>query len=58
VIPVQPAEIVSNQSEQELYPLLANYLFSVWGIHPKRIDENVLPTVEGQTVTNGSFLIW
>lgn len=39
VTPIQLAEIVSNQSEQELYPLLASYLHSVWGIHPKRIDE-------------------
>lgn len=39
VTPGPPAENATNQSEQEIYPLLASYLFSVWGIHPKRIDE-------------------
>ena len=34
-----PVENITSQSEHELYPLLANYLFSAWGIHPKRIDE-------------------
>jgi hypothetical protein len=39
VTPEPSVENVTNQSEQEIYPLLASYLFSVWGIHPKRIDE-------------------
>ena len=39
---VPPGQTTGNetsQSEQDLYPLLSSYLFSVWGIHPKRIDE-------------------
>lgn len=39
VIPEQPTENSSSQSEQDLYPLLSSYLFTELKIHPKRIDE-------------------
>ncbi len=39
VTPELPVGNAASQSEHELYPLLARYLYSVWGIHPKRIDE-------------------
>lgn len=39
VIPGQTKGSESKYSEHDLYPLLSSYLFSQWGIHPKRIDE-------------------
>jgi hypothetical protein len=39
VVPGHTMSTETSQTEHDLYPLLSSYLFSVWGIHPKRIDE-------------------
>lgn len=41
-------ETTNNQPEHQLYPLLAKYLYSSWGIYSKRIDEKRASNRRGQ----------